>query len=70
MRQLPVAVSITEGNNILGLLRHVRVVHRVVVIQITKLALNKRVCLYGVPIRILLWVPWQSNCVNIVLPLG
>lgn len=64
------AASITEGNDILGLLRHVRVVHCIVVIQITKLALNKQVCLHGVPIRILPWVPEQSNCVCVVLPLG
>lgn len=55
------AVSVTEGNNILGLLRAV-----IVKIQITKLALNKQVCLHGVPIRIL----EQSDCVCMVLPLG
>lgn len=70
MRQLPVAVNITEGNNIFGLLRDVRVVHCIVVTQITKLALNKRVCLHTVPIRILAWVPEQSNSVSVVLPLG
>lgn len=70
MRQLPVAVNIREGNNILGLLRDVRVVHCIVVTQITKLALNKQVCLHTVPIRILAWVPEQSNSVSVVLPLG
>ena len=63
MRLLPVAVSVTEGSNILGLLRAVRAVHCIVVSQITKLALNKQVCLHGVHIRILK----QSDC---VLPLG
>lgn len=51
---------ITEGNNILGLLRHVRAMHCIVVIQITKIALNKQLCLHGVPIRIVVGVPEQS----------
>lgn len=50
---------ITEGD-LLGLLRHVRAVHCAVVTQITQIALNKCLCLHGVPIRIVVGVPEQS----------